>query len=102
MEFIVDEILIRNPITCTDIPNDYIVGIDLSLEANIFYGIKSGNTQYERVCAEDFDEYDMILRLSNWNRGVTNTEYCFRVLKANKNDKVNFDEEKEYLKCRML
>ena len=98
MEFITDESLIENKYKFLNIPKDYVIGIDLSLDVNLFYGLKIGNTLYKSVVnIKEFDNYDVVLRLLSWGRWDEKGEYVFRVLKSNKNEQVDFQEEKEYL-----
>jgi len=98
MEFITDESLIENKYKFLNIPKDYVIGIDLSLDVNLFYGLKIGNTLYKSVVnIKEFDNYDVVLRLLSWGRWDGKGEYVFRVLKSNKNEQVDFQEEKDYL-----
>jgi len=98
MEFITDESLIKNKYKFLNIPKDYVIGMDLSLEANLFYGLKIGNKLYKSIAnIKEFDNYDVVLRLLSWGRWDEKGEYVFRVLKSNKNEQVDFQEEKEYL-----
>jgi len=103
MEIIVDDSLVKDKFNDTNIPNMYNVGLDFSLEANIFYGLNIVNKKYELIeDVKDFDNYDVIFRLLNWTRNYKREDYTFRILKTNKNKKVDFQEEMEYLKCRVL
>lgn len=96
--FEIDENLIKDKFNTSDIPNLYNVGIDFALEANIFYGIKENCNQYERIQnINDFDNYTVVLRLTNWCRNYNRNEYTFRVLKSNVNEQVDFIEEKRAL-----
>ena len=98
MTFEVDDSLIKDKINVSDILNLYNVGIDFALEANIFYGVKENHNQYERIQnINDFDNYTIVLRLTNWCRNYNRNEYTFRVLKSNVNEQVDFIEEKRAL-----
>lgn len=98
MTFEVDDSLIKDKINVSDIPNFYNVGIDFALEANILYGVKENHNQYERILSvKDFDNYTIVLRLTNWCRNYNRNEYTFRVLKSNVNEQVDFIEEKRVL-----
>ena len=101
-EIIVDDSLIKDKLKANDIPNLYNVGIDFSLDANIFYGIKEKGNQYESIDPQDFYKYDVVFRLLNWARNFQREDYTFRVLKSNRNEKVDFEEEKEYLNRNIL
>jgi hypothetical protein len=101
-EIIVEDSLIKDKLKANSIPNLYNVGVDFSLDANIFYGVKEGDNQYESVNAQDFDKYDIVFRLLNWVINIQREDYAFRVLKSNRDEKVDFEEEKEYLKCRVF
>ena len=102
MEFITDESLIENKYKFLNIPKDYVIGMDLSLDANLFYGLNAGDTLYKSITnIKEFDNYDIVLRLLSWGKWDEKGEYVFRVLKSNKNEYVDFKEEREYLKCRI-
>lgn len=96
-EIIVNDTLIEDTINCSDIPNSYIVGIDFSVDANIFYGFRDGDKKYKRINFQDFSNCDVVLRLINWSREAHRENYTFRVLKSNKSDAVDIEKEKEYL-----
>jgi hypothetical protein len=102
MEIMLDDSIIKDKLNIKDVTEVYSVGIDFSIDANIFYGVKSGNTLYESCNISDFENYDVILRLLNWDKFYTDEHYYFRVLKSNNNEVVNFREEKEYLKWRLI
>lgn len=94
----VNESVIKDKFDATDIPNLYNVGIDFSLDANIFYGVKTDGKLYERIPdIRYFDDYVAVFRLLNWCRNYNSKDYTFRVLKANANEEVDFAEEREYL-----
>ncbi len=97
MEFILDGSLIKSKFEFSNIAEEYIIGIDLSIDANIFYGINSNDLSYQLADIKDFDSYDIIFRLLNLSRNKDKEEYILRVLKTNKNEKVDFKAEKEYL-----
>lgn len=99
LELLVDGTSVKNRISFDSKLDMSIIGIDLSLDANWFYGINNKDYKYEGVTTEQFDDYDVIVRLLNWSRGKDGKdEYHFRILKAGNEDKVDFEEEKEYLK----
>ena len=103
MEIEVDDCLIKDKLSALDIPNLYNVGIDFSMDANIFYGAKQDCKLYERINnIKDFNNYDVVMRLLNWSRNYKGGTYCFRILKSNLNEQVNFQEEREYLKCKII
>lgn len=76
----------------------HIEEIDFSLDANIFYGLKEGDKLYRQIEVQDFDNYDVILRLLNWSRQCHREDYSFRVLKSNKKENVDFQEESSVIK----
>lgn len=98
MEIVVNESVVRDKLDASDIPNLYNVGIDFSLDANMFYGIKTDGKQYERIPdTKHFDDYVAVFRLLNWCRNYNSKDYTFRALKASVNENVVFAEEREYL-----
>lgn len=100
MEFSIDSSLVKTKIIFKNIPYNYELGLDLYLDANIFYGIKENDILYEFVNKDIFDSYNCIFRLLSWSKKEGKEEYIMRCLKTNIKDKVNFQEEKEYLKTR--
>jgi hypothetical protein len=102
MEIMVDDNLIKDKLNVKDIPEVYNIGIDFSSDANIFYGLKSGNALYESCNIRDFENYDVVLRLLNWDKSYTDEHYYFRVLKSNKNETVDFKEENKYLSYKIF
>jgi len=51
---------------------------------------------------KEFDNFDIVVRLISWDWFEKNSDYIIRILKTNKNEKVDFQEEMKYLKCRVL
>jgi len=99
MEFAVGESSIENKFEFINIPEESILGLDLSLNAELFYGLKAGNILYVTITnIDEFKNYDAIFRLLSWSRIDGKGEYIFRVLKSNNNEQVDFKEEREYLK----
>ena len=101
MEFTVDESLIENKFKFLNVPKQYkSLGLDLSSDANLFYGLEANGKQYKSISnMKEFDNYDVILRLLSWSWFNEKGDFVFRVLKSNKDEQVDFTEEKEYLKC---
>jgi hypothetical protein len=98
MEISIDGSLVKDKIIFNNIYDEYALGIDLSIEANIFYGINTISNLYEMVLnSKEFDNYNAIFRLLNWSKEKNKEKYNLRCLKSNKNEKVDFKEEKEYL-----
>jgi hypothetical protein len=102
MEISIDGSLVKTKFKFNDMFNDYVIGLDLSRDANIFYGIRDDNSFYEFVKDNNFDNYVGVFRLLNWSKIQDKEEYFLRCLKSNMNEKVDFEEEKEYLKCKLL
>lgn len=101
-EFSVNDSCVKDKFKFDDSFNEYVIVLDLSMDANMFYGVKE-NDKFEIVHdIVNFDNYDCICRLLNWNRDKNKETFVFRCLKSNKNEIVDFKEEKEYLKTRLV
>jgi hypothetical protein len=97
MEILVDDSIIKDKITYDEFPTLVYVGRSFSLNDNVFYGIKATHPLYQRVHINDFDDCDLVCRLVYYIRYCLKEEYILRILKTNKNDKVDFEDEKRYL-----
>lgn len=73
------------------------IGLDFSIDANIFYGINKGQHQYMQISSKDFDKYIVVFRLLNWSRDNEKENYIFRVLKSDKNETVDLEDERRFL-----
>lgn len=99
-EFTTTDIMIKDKLTF--VFGSYVVGVDFTKDADLFYGFKDDIKMFESISKEDFNNCNMIVRLLNWNINKQNQErYFFRVLKSNKDEIVDFEEEDKYLRCRV-
>lgn len=67
------------------------------ISQNIFYGINKNNKTYKLIKEDEFESYEVVLRLLNNDNNFNS----FRVLKSNENEKVDFEEEVEMLKSKI-
>lgn len=96
MEIIIDGSLVKNKINVTNVPDQYIFALNLSLDANLFYGLDN-ELQWISISKNHFDEYKVVCRLLSWSKDNNIENYSFRVLKSNPNEIVDLQEEREYL-----
>jgi hypothetical protein len=69
--------------------------IDFTQNINIFYGFNKLDYKWEQIQITDFDKYDVVGRLINFYKYKNKEEdYYLRIIKADKNDVVDFNEEK--------
>lgn len=88
--------LVKDKINFSNMSDFQHIICDFSLDANIFYGIKEGRIKFNRINTQDFDNYDVVLRLINWSKNHQQEYYTFKILKANPYENVDFEEEKIY------
>jgi len=75
------------------------ISTDITNEPNLFYGININNTKYKMIGKlKEFDEFDIVVRLVKWDWFNKNENYTIRIIKTNKNDKIDFKKEMEYLR----
>lgn len=73
-----------------------LIGIDFSIDANIFYGFDE-EKQLIQIKDNDFDKYIVVFRLLNWSMEYEKESYTFRVLRSNKNEAVDLEDERRFL-----
>ena len=103
MEIKINKNLFENKFKFLNYPKKYKLGADLTLDANLFYGLNNDDVKFKMIInMKEFDNFDIVVRLISWDWFEKNSDYIIRILKTNKNEKVDFQEEMKYLKCRVL